>query len=197
MLIQISDLLLGTFFYLYILIVFLRLLFQIIRADFHNPLSQFILKATNPVLMPMRRFIPAWKQIDSASLVLIILLKVLELCLKDLFHFGSISSFYNIFAVSILELTRMLLNFYLFAIIGQIILSWLAPQNNNPIVGILYQITEPIMSPARRLVPPMGGLDLSPIIVVLFIQVLELLLLHPSGVLPTFFTLLGRALGLL
>jgi YggT family protein len=197
MLIQISDLLLSTFFYLYILIVFLRLLFQLIRADFHNPLSQFILKATNPILMPMRRFIPAWGKIDTASLVLIIILKILELCLKDLFHFGGINSFYNIFAVSILELTRMLLNFYLFAIIVQIILSWLAPQNNNPIVGILYQITEPIMSPARRLVPPMGGLDLSPIIVILFIQVLELLLLHPSGVLPTFLTLFGRALGLL
>jgi len=194
---EIADLLLGTFFYLYILIVFLRLLFQLIRADFHNPLSQFILKATNPILVPMRRFIPAWKQVDTASLLLIILLKILELCLRDLFHFGTINSFYNIFAVSILELTKMLMNFYLFAIFGQIILSWLAPHNNNPAIAILYQITEPLMAPARRLLPPMGGLDLSPIIVILGLQVVELLLLHPSGVLPTFLTVIGRTLGFL
>lgn len=197
MFIEITNLLLSTFFYLYIFIVFLRLLFQLIRADFHNPLSQFILKATNPVLIPLRRFIPAWKQLDSASLVLIILLKIVELCLKDLIQFGGIASFYHIVAISIMELTKMLLNFYLFAIIGQIILSWVAPHNNNPLVGILYQITEPIMSPARRLLPPMGGLDLSPILIILALQVIELLLLHPSGVLPNFFTLLGRVLGLL
>jgi YggT family protein len=91
----------------------------------------------------------------------------------------------------------MLLNFYLFIIFGQIILSWLAPQNNNPIIGILFQITEPIMSPARKLLPPMGGLDFSPILILLSIQILELLLLHPSGILSTFFGTIGRALGLL
>lgn len=197
MLFEIMDLLLSTFFYLYIFIVFLRFLFQLIRADFHNPVSQFILKATDPILIPIRRVIPAWKQVDSASLVLIILLKILELCLKDLFQFGSIVSFYGIFAYSVMGLTKMLLNFYLFAIFGQIILSWLAPHNNNPIISILYQITEPVMAPARKLLPPMGGLDLSPIIVILGLQVLQLLLLHPSGVLPSFFTILGRALGLL
>lgn len=197
MFIEITNLLLSTFFYLYTFIVFLRLLFQLIRADFHNPLSQFILKATNPVLIPLRSFIPAWKQLDSASLVLIILLKILELLLKDLFQFGGVVSFYNIFAISIMELTKMLVNFYLFAIIGQIILSWVAPHNNNPAITILHQITEPIMAPARRLLPPMGGLDLSPILIILALQVIELLLLHPNGVLPNFFKLLGRVLGLL
>jgi YggT family protein len=194
---EIINLLLGTFFYLYIFIVFLRFLFQLHRVDFHNPLSQFILKATNPILIPLRRVIPAWKQIDSASLVFILLLKLLELCLTELFHFGGIGSFYMIFAQSIMGLTKMLLNFYLFIIFGQIILSWLAPQNNNPIIGILFQITEPIMSPARKLLPPMGGLDFSPILILLSIQILELLLLHPSGILSTFFGTIGRALGLL
>ena len=194
---EIFNLLISATFYFFILILFLRLLFQLVRADFHNPLSQFIVKVTNPVLVPVRRIVPPMGHLDSASLLLIVVIKIIELCLKQLIVYGGISSFYNIFAVSIIELVHMGLNFYLFAIIGQIILSWVAPYNDNPAVGILYQITEPVMRPARKLIPPMGGLDVSPIIILLSIQVLELLLLHPSGLLPNFFAILGRALGLL
>ncbi len=192
---DIFNLIISTFFYIFILLVFLRLLLQLVRADFHNPLSQFVTNTTNPVLAPMRKLFPPIGQFDTASLVLIMLLKIMQLCLVQMIVYGSISSFYTVFAVSILELTRMGLNFYLFAIIGQIILSWVAPYNNNPAIGILFQITEPVMRPARKLVPPVGGLDLSPIIVILTIQVLELLLLHPSGLLPNFFNVLGRLLG--
>jgi len=193
---EILNLLLSTFFYFFIIIVFLRFLFQLIRADFYNPFSQFILTVTNPVLIPLRRIIPAWKNIDSASLVLIVLLKIIELCLRDLLAFGSLSSLYKIFAVSVMELTRMGINFYFFAILAQIILSWLSPHNNNPLIGLLQQITNPIMSPARKLIPPIGGLDLSPILVILALQILETLLLHPYGLLPNLFRAISQIFGL-
>ena len=192
MLSEIFNLLLSTFFYFFIVIVFLRFLFQLIRADFHNPVSQFILKVTNPLLIPLRRIIPAWKNIDSASLVLIFLLKIIELFLRDLINFGSVGSLYNLLSLSIMELVRMAINFYFFAILGQIVLSWLAPHNNNPLIGLLHQITNPVMAPARKLIPPIGGMDLSPILVLLALQVLETLLLHPNGLLPGLFMGLAR-----
>ena len=194
---DIMNLLLGTVFYALILIAFLRFLFQLQGVDFYNPFSQFVVKATDPVLKPLRSFLPSKGRIDFASLLAILVLKLVELVFRDMLTLGSIVSFYKIFALSIMQLTDMALNFYLFAIFAQIVLSWLAPYNNNPVVIILHQITEPILKPARNLIPPIGGLDLSPILVILAIQVIELLLLHPNGLLPVFFTALGRALGLL
>lgn len=187
MLTEILNLLLSTVFYFYIVIVFLRFIFQLVKADFYNPLSQFVLNATNPILTPLRRIVPTWKNIDGASLILIFLLKIIELYLRDFIHFGSLGSFYKIFALSIMELVRMGINFYFFAILGQIILSWLAPHNNNPVIGLLQQITNPVMAPARKLIPPIGGMDLSPILVILALQILETLLLHPNGLLPGLF----------
>lgn len=192
---DIMNLLLTSFFYLFILVVFLRFLFQLIQVDYYNPVSQFIATATNPVLQPLRKLIPARGRVDGASLFAIIILKLMELALHNLIQYGILGSPFKLFALSFMSLTDMVLNFYLFAIFAQIILSWLAPQNNNPAIGILYQITEPILKPARNLIPPMGGLDLSPILVILGIQVIDLLLLHPNGLLPLFFGVLGKAIG--
>ncbi len=194
---ELSNLLISTFFYFAILIIFLRLLFQLIRADFHNPISQFVVNTTQPVLGPLRKAIPAIGPIDTASVLLIIMLKVLELTLKSLIVYGSIASFYQIFALTIIGLVDMLLNFYFFAVIGQIILSWVAPHNPNPAVALLHQITEPLMRPARKVLPPISGIDFSPILVFLVIQVLEILLVSPQGLLSTFFGGLGNALGLM
>ena len=88
----------------------------------------------------------------------------------------------------------MLIQFYLFAIFIQIILSWIAPQNYNPIVALLYQITEPVMKPARKLIPPIGGLDLSPILVILGLQILEIALVSNKGILPLLFSSIGTLL---
>lgn len=191
---DIAFLLINTFFYIAILLVYLRFLFQLIKADFYNPVSQFILKATGPVLIPLRRIIPPWKNLDVASLILIFILKIIELSAIALIKYGGAFSVYNIFIQSIFSLTSMALNFYLFAIFGQIILSWIAPHNDNPAIKLLYQITEPVMRPARKLLPPISGMDFSPIIVLFSIQILEILLLHPSGLLVSFFGLLGTGL---
>lgn len=184
---EIFDLLVSTFFYLYIIIVFLRFLFQLIKADFYNPISQFTVKATDPLLKPMAKVLPPIKNFSSSALVLIILLKLLESTLNQLIQFGTISSFYIIFSMSIIELVSMAIKFYIFAILGQIILSWIAPQNYNPVVSLLYQITDPIMTPAKKIIPPMGGMDFSPILVFIGLQILEIILVSSNGLLPTIF----------
>jgi len=184
---DLAYLLINTFFYFAILVVFLRLLFQLIKADYNNPISQFVLKVTGPVLIPMRRVIPPFGKIDSASLILILLLKIIQVSLITLIQYGSIFSLLYIIKSMVFGLTSMALNFYFFAIFGQIILSWVAPHNNNPALYLLHQITEPLMAPARRILPPISSMDFSPVIVLLGIKILEVLLLHPNGTLNTLF----------
>lgn len=193
MLSDIFTLILDTVFTLYILVVFLRFLFPLIGVDFYNPISQFVLKATNPILTPLRQIIPIRKNIDSVSLLFIIFLQVIEICLIQLIHVGAISSLLDIVEISIIKLTSMAFNFYFFAVIGQIILSWVAPYNNNPAVSILYQITEPVLRPARKLIPPVGGLDFSPVIVVLAIQILDRII--TGAILPQLFYFLNSVLN--
>jgi YggT family protein len=192
---QLFTLIVGTAFFLYTLIVFLRFLFPLVGVDIRNPIAQFVLQATNPILNPLRKIIPPRKNIDSASLIFILLLKIVEMSLMDLISYGALNSFIVIFGNSIMSLTGMVLNFYLFAIFAQIILSWLAPYNNNPAVGILYQVTEPLMRPARKVLPPISGMDFSPIIVLLVIKVLEILLISPDGLIAIIFTQLQLLLG--
>lgn len=190
---DIFTLIIDTFFMLYIMVVFLRFLFPLIGVDFYNPFSQFVVKATNPVLIPMRKVLPIRKNIDSAALLFIVVLQVIEICLLQLVHVGAISSALDIVQISIIKLTSMAFSFYLFAIIGQIILSWFAPYNNNPAVSILHQITEPVLAPARKLIPPVNGLDFSPILVLLAIEILDRLLTR--GILPQLFSLIRSLIG--
>ena len=192
MLTEVFDLLIKTFFYIYILIVFMRFLFQLIKADFYNPLSQFTVKATEPLLKPLSKILPPIKNINTAALALILVLKLAETALNQIIQYGTLSSGFMIVAVSITELVSMSIKFYIFAIFGQIILSWIAPQNNNPIVSLLYQITEPIMAPAKKILPPMGGMDFSPILVLVGLNIIEIILVSHNGLLPMLFNALGR-----
>ncbi len=190
---DIFTLIIDTFFMLYILVLFLRFLFPLINVDFYNPFSQFVVKVTNPVLVPMRKVIPIRKNIDSAALLFIVLLQMVEICLIQLVHVGAISSVFDIIQISIIKLSNMFFSFFLYAIIGQIILSWFAPYNNNPAVGILNQITEPVLAPARKLIPPVSGLDFSPILVLLAIEILDRI--FTRGILPGFFSLIRNLIG--
>jgi YggT family protein len=170
--------LVHTLFGLYIIAVMLRFLLQLVRADFYNPISQFLVKATNPPLKLFRRIIPGFGGIDLSSLILAWLLKAIELFLV-LSIAGSSINLIAPFIWAIPELVELLINIYLFGILIQVILSWVNPGSYNPATTLLYSLTGPLMRPAQKILPPMGGIDLSPMLVMIGLILLKMLLLPP------------------
>lgn len=172
------EFLISTLFSLYILLVMLRFLLQRVRADFYNPVSQFIVKATNPPLRPLRRLIPGFGGIDVASLVLLLALQMLSLFLIALIRGGGIGLL-PLLLWSMAELVDLAFNVFIFSILIQAILSWVNPGSYNPVSSILYSLNEPLLRPVRRLIPPISGIDLSPLAVIIGLQVLKMLVGPP------------------
>ena len=170
--------LIETLFGLYILAVILRFLLQWVRADFYNPISQFLVKITTPPLKILRRFIPGFGGIDLASLILAWGLKYIELLLVLLISGSTIDLLAPLFW-AIPELVELLINIFLFAVFVQVILSWINPGTYNPASALLYSLTEPVMRPARNVLPPISGLDLSPMLVMIALILMKMLLLPP------------------
>ena len=172
------TLIISTLFGIYILTVMLRFLFQLVRADFYNPLSQAIVTITNPPLRPLRRLIPGFRGIDIPSLVLMLSLQMLETWL--LFTIDGIPrGAGGIAVIATAKLLQLAVYVFLFAIIIQVIVSWIAPGAYNSLTQLLYSLTAPVMKPARALVPPFGGLDFSPLVVLLALQLILLLVINP------------------
>ena len=172
------EFLINTLFSLYILTIMLRFILAAVRADFYNPVSQFLVKVTNPPLLPLRKLIPSIGKVDTSSLVLMLVLQMASFGLIALLRGGQIS-LGALVILSITELVGLLLNVFLFAIFIQVILSWVNPGTYNPVVSLLYSITEPVLRPCRRLIPPMSGMDLSPLLALIAIQLAKMLLLPP------------------
>lgn len=174
---QIGLLLVNTLFSVMIMLVWLRLLLQIAGADFFNPISQFVVKVTSPLLHPLRRIIPSIFGLDTAALVLIIILKLVQL--SALAHFTDQAVTPGLlFVTSIFSLLLAATDFFFWVILGMVILSWVAMASGglSPAMMPLMQIAEIVLAPCRRLLPSLGGLDLSPIIAFLLIQIIEILL---------------------
>ncbi len=170
--------LIQVLFGAYILMVMLRFLLQLVRADFYNPLSQFIIRVTSPVLHPIRRIIPGMGGIDFASVLLMWVLKAIELALIVLI-LGIPRNLLLALAWAIPELLNLLIYVYLIAILIQVVLSWVNPGAYNPASALLYTLTEPVLRPARRIIPPISGLDLSPMVVMIVLVLLRMLLITP------------------
>jgi len=170
--------LVHTLFGLYVAVVMIRFLLQWVRADFYNPVSQFVVRLTTPVLRPLRGFIPGWAGLDLAALVLAWWLKTAELALVALVV-GLERNPLGAFAWAIPQLVVLLINIFLFAVLIRVILSWINPDPYHPAARVLDALTAPLLRPAQRLLPPIGGLDLSPILVMIALVVLEMLLIPP------------------
>ena len=169
------ELIVITICDLYIMIVVARFILQLVRADFYNPVSQFIVKATSPVLNPLRRMIPGFGGIDVASIVLFMVLVLIKLSLWLMINgYGlAVIASTDFLLLFMRSLANTIINFFLFCIFIMVILSWVAQGSYNPMADIMRQITEPVMAPARRLLPPIGGLDLSPMIMILLLMVIK------------------------
>ncbi len=170
--------LIDVLFGLYIFAVLLRFLFQLVRADFYNPLCQAIVTVTNPPLRPMRRYIPAIRGLDTSSVLLLLALQMLNTWLVALV-LGVQPAFGGLLVIAIAELLSKTLWTFLGAIIIQVILSWVAQGAYNPVISVIHSLTEPLLRPARNLIPPLGGIDLSPMAAIIVLQLAQMLLVAP------------------
>ena len=166
---------LGSF---YLLIVLLRFVLQLVRADFYNPLSQFIVRATSPLLMPLRRIIPGFGGIDLASLVLAILVQLVLMIITLMLLGVGIGNLGQLLVWSLIGVTSLFLKIFFFALIVSVILSWVAPGSHNPAAHLVHQICEPLLSPIRRILPNLGGLDISPIFAFIALNLLDMLVIN-------------------
>ena len=173
-----GNYLIDTLFSLYIGAVVLRFLFQLLDVDYHNPITQFLVKITAPILKPLRALFPKTGNLDLASLVLALVLTVAKFYLK-LSLSGQYANIAGIVVFSIADLLSVILTILLWAMIIRVILSWVNPDPHQPVVRLLIQLTEPIMAPARRFIPPLGGLDLSPIAIFMLISLTRMLAVAP------------------
>jgi YggT family protein len=163
---------------LYLLIVLLRFILQLVRANFYNPLCQFIVKATQPLLKPLRRVIPSVFGLDMSSLVLAILVQMVIFAVVLTLSYMS----FNILGLllwAIIGVTALFLKVFFFAMIISVILSWVAPGSVSPGAELVNQITEPALAPFRRFLPSMGGLDISPILAFMVIQLIQSFVIPP------------------
>jgi len=161
---------------LYLLIVLLRFILQLVRADFYNPLSQFIVSATQPLLKPLRKVIPSIAGLDSASLILAILVQLLVMALTlILMGYGVGGFMLELLVWAVIGITSLFIKVFYFALIGSVILSWVAQGSYNPAVLLINQICEPLLAPFRKILPNMGGLDLSPIFAFIALNLVDML----------------------
>ena len=157
---------------LYLLIVLLRFILQLVRANFYNPLCQFIVKATQPLLKPLRRVIPSMFGLDMSSLVLALIVQMLLMAVILTLK-GFEVDWLLLMPWSVIALFSLFLNVLFYAMIISVILSWVAPGSHNPGAELVAQITEPVLAPFRRIIPNLGGLDISPIFAFIALQLLQ------------------------
>ena len=169
--------LIETLFDLYIIVLMLRFILQQVRADFYNPVSQFIVKATSPVLNPARKMIPGVGGIDLATIIVIVVFIALKIFIIAMLA-GYSPTFAALLITGIRDFITLALNIFIFAIIIHAVLSWINPDPYNPVSGILFSITRPVLEPFRRVIKPIGGLDLTPLIALIALMFLERLVVY-------------------
>ena len=167
--------LVGTLIDLYTTAVILRLLLQWVRADFYNPVCQFLVKVTNPLIVPLRRVIPSIRKLDTASVVLILALEIFGVWIASRIS-SSPLNLEQIVLFSCMKLAATLLITYFFLIIASVILSWVGARTRHPVVPLVAQLTEPVLRPIRKIIPSIAGIDLSPLFALIAIRFLLLLI---------------------
>lgn len=166
--------LVKTLIDLYVMVLLLRIWMQWSRADFYNPLSQFVVKITQPVVKPLRRVLPAIGPIDTASLLLAFVLTTLKYPILLLIQVGAFSLDPMNLLVGLLSLVKSAGSLVFWVIIIRSLMSWIS-QGRGPVDYLLVQLTEPLMSPIRRILPAMGGIDFSAMVVILILYMLNYL----------------------
>ncbi|MBT0585490.1 YggT family protein [Alteromonas oceanisediminis] len=166
--------LVSTLFNLYLMVVLLRLWLQLARADFYNPLSQVVVKATQPVVGPLRRVIPSIGPFDTATFVFALAVSALKIVVISLMFSAPLNPI-GVIVAALIDMLREGLSLVFWVLILRAILSWVS-QGNNPVEYVLMQLTEPFLRPIRSVLPQMGGLDLSVLVAIIALQFIRILL---------------------
>lgn len=182
--------LISTLIDLYALVVVLRFFMQAVNADYFNPLTQFVVKVTRPVLGPLRRVLPTVGRYDLAALAVAAALMLIKIGLYQamsiptvivggyavgIAHVGIISLVW----LALIDLVTLFINVWFFSVLILAVLSWIAPAGPNPVVELLQRITDPLLRPVRNTIPLIGGIDLSPLVVLIGLHLLKMLLVPP------------------
>ncbi len=166
----------DTLLSLALFVVLARLLLQWARADFRNPIAQAVVRLTNPLILPLRRVLPPIGKIDTASVVAVVLVATIKVAIIfALTGYGAAGPELWVRTIAV-ELVQALLRTYFYAILLYALLSLIAPGGYSPLQSVLGSICEPVLRPFRRLIPPIAGIDLSPLWAVIAIQAILLLL---------------------
>jgi len=179
---------------LYLLVVLLRFILQLVRANFYNPLCQFIVRATQPLLQPLRRLIPSIGGLDTASLVLAIIVQLILMALTLMLLGYGVENPVQLLIWSIIGITALFIKVFFFALIISVILSWVAPGTHNPAAELINQICEPLLTPIRRFMPNLGGLDLSPIVAFLLLNLIDMLVVRNLAIMTGMYKGLSLAI---
>lgn len=167
--------LIETLIHLYLVVILLRILLEAARVDFYNPIVQLLLRLTDPLVKPLARLIPNIGRLNTAAVVLLYVIQLIGLFILVGLS-GRVPDPLVLTLLALMRLVRMLLVLYMILIIVSVILSWVGQGARHPIVPLTYQLTEPVLAPIRRVLPSLGGLDLSPLIAIIGIQFLIILL---------------------
>lgn len=181
-----AALILNTVGGLYLLAVLLRFLLQVAKADFYNPVSQAVVKITDPAVRIFRKIIPGYKGIDFSTLILAFIIEAVGIVALISLYGGTVPSVAAVITWAFVGVLFFIVNIYYYAIIGSIIMSFVmmfsGSTSPHPILMLIWQLTEPVMGPIRKIVPPMGGLDFSPIFIFIGIQLIQNLLITTFGI---------------
>ena len=181
-----AALIFNTLTGIYLLAILLRFLLQVARADFYNPMSQAVFRITDPMVRIFRSFIPGYKGIDISSLILALVVEAIAICVLIILYGGSIPSVGFIVTWAFVGVLHFVVMIYYYAIIGSIIMSFVmmfsGNMNPHPILRLVWQLTEPVMAPIRKIIPSMGGLDFSPIFIFISIGLIRNFIYQTFGV---------------
>jgi YggT family protein len=154
---------------LVVVVFLLRVLMPLVRADFRNPLGEFVLKVTNPLVLPLRKVLPPGKRFDTAAIAAVVVVQLAGTALLQLFA-GQAFRLESVLIAGLLGLLLTVLQLYFFAVLAYAVLSWFADVRYNPAAQVLTRIVEPVLMPIRRVIPTLGGLDLSALVLLIALQ---------------------------
>ncbi len=178
---EIAGYLVETAASLYLILIILRGMLQTARADIYNPISQFVVRATNGPLTLLHRVIPNMRRVDPALWLLALLIQAVAISATLLLAGFGLPNILLLLVWSAIGVIGLLVNAYLIAMVIMIVVSWVAPGSRHPAIVLTYQVTEPVMAPVRRMLPDMGGLDFSPILVFIVINIIQIALRHMAA----------------
>lgn len=177
-LISAASFLIGIIFDLYIFVLILRLLLQKFGASWVNPMVQFIIKVTEPVIKPLRKFFPGFKGFDLAIVFVMFVLELIQMWLLVWLKFNTMPGIVGTMVVAVGQLGMKITNVFFWCVIINAIMSWFPAAQSNPMAALVNLIAEPVLRPARQLLPAISGIDLSPIITIIGLVLINMLIFN-------------------